>query len=626
MNENEELSQNPNFQKWFANSKLLDEDGNPIVLYHGTTSEFYSFNLSKTNAEGFAGMGFYFSSSSDDAYENYSLFTSPDLKSKRDKFIEDIENYVDKENEDYVDEDGSVAESKARFEELVQETTENDSLSYLEKVDVLINYINGDSLILIEGKDDNYLKEIFNKVIQFKEEGIVHPVYIKMENPFYLERQTWEQNFDVDDDIKNIFNEFIKRNESSDNNQPQELINHLLDSIQHYCNVESENYLTIDKESFFNSIDVSLSDLDDDDWEHYEYPLSLLRDLASYWDNAIGEEEYLSGNFTMNDIASQFKNYVINEYGDVLCGRDIDRLNEIYFESHESVSGVDLHEKIMSLDFLYDYSSENIHINNVFANFIYHLGFDGIVHEANRFKNMQHIDETLHYILRNPNNIKLADGNNIDFSLSNDDIRYKKVEKPEVKISYEDAFNIIEKFHLKYPNLPYTKIFHTQKDADKYIKTKESVAGFYIEQDKPVVGIVLENISNSYHLQKTLFHEHLGHASLRDILGNQYQPTMMGIYNYLVKHDEIKPSPEYNVSKKLELAEEYFANSMENPNSHTPKLFAKIQAAVSSAIRKIFPEFPFTKAEVSILQNKTIKNAVKPTENLFTQLVKKIKP
>lgn len=53
---------NSNFWKWFGNSKMIDEQGNPIVAYHGTNRKFDEFknDVGHTNDLGFYGDGFYF--------------------------------------------------------------------------------------------------------------------------------------------------------------------------------------------------------------------------------------------------------------------------------------------------------------------------------------------------------------------------------------------------------------------------------------------------------------------------------------------------------------------------------------------------------------------------------------
>lgn len=54
---------NESFWRWFGNSKVVDEDGNPLVVYHGTSVNFDAFDNSKTgsNDRGLWGRGHYLS-------------------------------------------------------------------------------------------------------------------------------------------------------------------------------------------------------------------------------------------------------------------------------------------------------------------------------------------------------------------------------------------------------------------------------------------------------------------------------------------------------------------------------------------------------------------------------------
>lgn len=56
-----------NFWRWFSDSKVVDEQGRPLVVYHGTGSEFSIFSEALADDAGVAGKGFYFTSSSDEA-------------------------------------------------------------------------------------------------------------------------------------------------------------------------------------------------------------------------------------------------------------------------------------------------------------------------------------------------------------------------------------------------------------------------------------------------------------------------------------------------------------------------------------------------------------------------------
>lgn len=39
----QQIKQNPNFKRWFGDSKIVDENGNPLVVFHATYSDFTEF-------------------------------------------------------------------------------------------------------------------------------------------------------------------------------------------------------------------------------------------------------------------------------------------------------------------------------------------------------------------------------------------------------------------------------------------------------------------------------------------------------------------------------------------------------------------------------------------------------
>jgi len=56
----------PEFRRWFADSKVVDADGNPLVVYHGTRSDVSEFDrgtIGSATDDGFLGDGFYFTDS-----------------------------------------------------------------------------------------------------------------------------------------------------------------------------------------------------------------------------------------------------------------------------------------------------------------------------------------------------------------------------------------------------------------------------------------------------------------------------------------------------------------------------------------------------------------------------------
>ena len=87
----------PAFKKWFGSSKVVDRDGWPLTVYHGSLSATFHTEGRKGNPEGNFGAGVYFTNSSDDASENYARAEGPDQKNRIEMRAEQIqsENNID---------------------------------------------------------------------------------------------------------------------------------------------------------------------------------------------------------------------------------------------------------------------------------------------------------------------------------------------------------------------------------------------------------------------------------------------------------------------------------------------------------------------------------------------------
>lgn len=80
------------FSSWFRGSKVVDEDGQPLAVYHGTTQEFRAFKRKYLNPQSDWGAGFYFSGTPEDVGHNYAGL-GPDLESKIELEYERHEDY-----------------------------------------------------------------------------------------------------------------------------------------------------------------------------------------------------------------------------------------------------------------------------------------------------------------------------------------------------------------------------------------------------------------------------------------------------------------------------------------------------------------------------------------------------
>ena len=67
----------PEFKRWFGDSKVVDRDGEPLVVYHGTEDDFTVFDPWKTNYG--------------DVSEGYSFFTN-----KKNGYADSAQDYANR--------------------------------------------------------------------------------------------------------------------------------------------------------------------------------------------------------------------------------------------------------------------------------------------------------------------------------------------------------------------------------------------------------------------------------------------------------------------------------------------------------------------------------------------------
>jgi hypothetical protein len=99
------------FKKWFGASKVRETATAPLVVYHGTTHDFPSFTVERANPENYWGSGFYFTTSAEDAGDNYAG-EGPDLTQRIDTMAEKIADRLEDAAEDAI----TVAQRRQFFE------------------------------------------------------------------------------------------------------------------------------------------------------------------------------------------------------------------------------------------------------------------------------------------------------------------------------------------------------------------------------------------------------------------------------------------------------------------------------------------------------------------------------
>jgi hypothetical protein len=100
-------TESPAFKEWFGDSKVVDADGKPLVVYHGSTADFESFDSARANPESDLGGGFYFTNATGDVGTNYAG-EGPDLTQKIQREAERIADETDRHYSD----DDVIAEAK----------------------------------------------------------------------------------------------------------------------------------------------------------------------------------------------------------------------------------------------------------------------------------------------------------------------------------------------------------------------------------------------------------------------------------------------------------------------------------------------------------------------------------
>lgn len=114
------------FKEWFGDSQIIDSDGNPLRLYHGTLGNFDTFEPGTIESD--MGSGIYFTDTPEDANRNYSTEQGPDVRIRindAQQRISDALQYGDENTKERVQE--WLADHPGRTEEQAV-----DALAYEE--------------------------------------------------------------------------------------------------------------------------------------------------------------------------------------------------------------------------------------------------------------------------------------------------------------------------------------------------------------------------------------------------------------------------------------------------------------------------------------------------------------
>lgn len=202
----------PAFKTWFGSSKVVDDDGEPLNVYHGTTHDFDTFDLKKTYADSYVGGGFYFTANPHDATENYAG-KGPDAQNKIEQLIEEIE------------------------------ANENEEIS-----NILGMSIDDVEKAADEGTLRDIIKEYAEKqILGETPKPSIMPVYLRIVNPYYLgeeHKQYFDYNIDYDEETEVesepsgigaiLIDKLTEELNELDLRDPQETLEKILEDLEPY--------------------------------------------------------------------------------------------------------------------------------------------------------------------------------------------------------------------------------------------------------------------------------------------------------------------------------------------------------------------------------------------------------
>lgn len=603
-----------NFQKWFADSQTLTSNGEPQILYCGTLSDFTSFNLNKTTNESFLGKGFYFSDEYEDVNANYSNDQGPDFLIKKDSvkqsIQDDISSYLS--NDYYLD--------FIQNEELIKENK--------ELYNVIVALFNaeeeGDDLFDVKGVD-LFIEYESNRILQKDNEGFIIPVYLKIEKPLNIDKDIFEQEETITGNKFDLIISKMKENKLNDYALIREL-SYLMPDVNIEYSLSFEEFSEAFNSAFSYELEMS------DDANYYEELLDFSEKLF--------DDEEMSVNYSLCGEIIDFKNAIVdilNDYGHDKSAQEFLALFESQFESlYEGISVSDiLTNETLTINFgdLIILESgiqehENTHFKGLCSLAFQRMGYDGIVLDAQKhFKTMKNIEGATHYIVFDPNQIKSAIGNNGEYSISNNDIRYrinsrvKKENNFKNTISKDECTKLLKKIKKHFPKVPEIVIVTDINSLDKNFVNKNPIilesSGYYLNDSNKVL-VMLQNIEGRNDLIKTITHEIFGHMSLKEVLNSDYDNTMNKVYSYYESKGELENEKEiYTNIYKLDLnkpqdrakiAEEKMANFIELNGFNNFPLKNVIIGAIKKAIRRFIPELNFNQNDIIYIAQKTHDN------------------
>lgn len=137
----------PFFKRWFKGSKVVDENKQPLKVYHGTTHDFTVFNKDRANVENDFGQGYYFSNTHADVDANYRT-DGPDLTNRIEQLAEKLQGDAEMNGEEM-----TYDEARKLAKEQLHGGNER----------IIAGYLRFENPAIIGGKGETYLHSEYNE-------------------------------------------------------------------------------------------------------------------------------------------------------------------------------------------------------------------------------------------------------------------------------------------------------------------------------------------------------------------------------------------------------------------------------------------------------------------------------
>jgi len=162
-----EPTSDQNFKKFFGKSYVVDEDGKPLQVYHGTTNSFDTFSNDNAQVEANYGKAFYFTDSQLDVNHNYASNEGGDLGVRIEREADRIVDMVEDENPE-LSADEAYDEALKRARESISEGKPNVMPVYLSIQNPVIVDKKGSQWFEIHYTDEEgeFLDEPYGKGIE----------------------------------------------------------------------------------------------------------------------------------------------------------------------------------------------------------------------------------------------------------------------------------------------------------------------------------------------------------------------------------------------------------------------------------------------------------------------------